>query len=588
MKRWHIQRDAAAPRSGTQPLQGRPAEPEDELPRAVERPRRQISPIWIVPLVAALVLAYLAYQAIAERGPTITVTFKTADGLQVEQTEVKHKAVALGTVKSVELSERGDRVVVRIAMDARAKPMLTESARFWVVRPRLKSGGLSALQTGLETLVSGSYIELDPGARGGPRRHHFTGLEQPPAVRSDDPGTPFVLAAQKLGPIGAGSPILHRQMQVGEVLGSKLDEHSGTVYVSAFVRAPYDKLVVDHSCFWNASGLDVHTGADGLHLEVASLRIMFSGGIAFDTPQQHAADAPAAGNHTFRLFPTEAAADVALHGTTVPYVAYFGESLQGLGEGSPVKLLGSQVGNVTELGLALAPGTGDTPRVVGRVGFVLQPERAPSPQVAQLLAHASMREQAAHGLRVVLETSNYLTGEKALALSYQPGAKGGVLSEEQGALVLPSQTRSLERLTDALGDIASRLQSIPYEQIGKSLDHTLRSIDRAVSGPDLERAIAGLSSTLQEVQALAHEARSGLAPALARLPDIAAHVDQAVESANAALTNLAGSDGEFQRNAQHMLTQVAEMARSVRLLADFLERHPETLVRGRVRQEAPP
>jgi paraquat-inducible protein B len=139
----------------------------------------------------------------------------------------------------------------------------------------------------------------------------------------------------------------------------------------------------------------------------------------------------------------------------------------------------------------------------------------------------------------------------------------------------------MDTLTDTLSEVAARLNSIPYEQIGKSLQHALGSIDQTVSGPELKRAIAGLASTLEEVHGLAHEARSGLAPAFERLPEIAANLDEAVKNANAALVNVGGSDGAFQQKAQRLLTQVADMARSVRLLADFLERHPETLLRGR-------
>jgi paraquat-inducible protein B len=451
-----------------------------------------------------------------------------------------------------------------------------------VVRPRLQGGVGAALQTGLETLVSGSYIELDPGPARGAKKQQFAGLEQPPAVRSGEPGSTFMLHADEIGPIGAGSSIAHRQVSVGEVLDVELDERSGGVNIRAFIRAPYDRMVVARTSFWNISGIDVGMGAGGLHVEVASMRAIFSGGIAFQTPLEHAHDPPVEAGHTFALLASEDAAEVALYGEAVPYVSYFDDSIQGLSKGSAIKLFGVQVGNVTDLRLVLRPGPAGHARLTARVDFVLQPHRALLGPAAETLYPEPMRAQVAEGLQVVLETSNYLTGEKALSLSYLPNARGvAVAQEEEGALVLPSHSGGIDTITDTLSEVAARLNSIPYEQIGKSLQHALGSVDQTVSGPDLKRAIAGLSSTLEEVRALAHEARSGLAPAFERLPQIAAHLDEAVQNANVALSTLGASDGAFQQKAQRLLTQVADMARSVRLLADFLEQHPETLLRGR-------
>jgi paraquat-inducible protein B len=558
------------------------------LPEAVEQAPRRFSPLWFVPLAAVALVVYLGIDMILSRGPTVTVTFKTAAGLSVEQTEVKYKSVTLGKVQSIELSEGEDHVVVTLRMTARARPMLTEHAQFWVVRPRLQGGIGAALQTGLETLVSGSYIELDPGDARGLKRREYTGLEQPPAIRSSEPGSTFSLRADEIGAIGVGSLILHRQVPVGEVLGVDLDPRSTRVNIRAFIRSPFDRLVVARTSFWNVSGIDVGMGAGGLHVEVASMRAIFSGGIAFQTPAQHAGDPRVAAGHAFTLLDSAKAAEVALYGEAVAYVSYFDDSVQGLSKGSPIKLFGVQVGNVTDLKLVLRPGARGSQRLAARVEYVLQPHRALSGAAAELLYPDLMRRQVADGLQVVLETSNYLTGEKALSLSYLPNAKGiEVTNEEGGPMVLPSHSGGIDTLTDTLSEVAARLNSIPYEQIGKSLQHALASVDQTVSGPELKRAIAGLATTLEEVHALAHEARSGLKPAFEKLPEIAAHLDEAVQNANAAVTNLGGNEGAFQQKAQRLLTQVADMARSVRLLADFLERHPETLLRGRQPEAKP-
>ena len=554
------------------------------IPSAVAR-RRHFSPVWLAPLTALGVVLYLGYHALVSSGPTIELTFETADGLKVEQTQVKYKAVTLGTVRSIELAEGEAHVVVKVSMKARAADLLTDRARFWVVRPQLQTGALAALQSSLETLVSGSYIELDPGLERGAPSRSFQGLAQPPAVRSGAPGTTFELAASELGSIGAGSSILHKEAQVGEVLSYELDERTGDVSIRAFVRAPYDRLVQKSTCFWNASGIAVGMGAGGLRVELASMRTMISGGIAFETPTANDPGKPVQTGHRFPLFRSEAAAEVALFGEAVPYAVYFEDSIQGLSQGSPVKLFGMQVGNVTDLSVVFAPSSAGQQRLTARVYFVLQPHRALAGEAAKTLYKEAMREQVARGLQVLLETSSYLTGEKALALSYLGQGKGRAPSEEAGVMVLPGQVSGIGAFTDTLSEVAARLNSIPYEQIGRSLNHTLSSIDHAVSGPRLERAMSELASTLEEVHALAREARAGLSPAFERLPQIAAHVDEAVKNASAVLTNVGGAEGDFQRKAQRLLTQVADMARSVRLLADYLERHPEALLRGRTPEQ---
>ncbi len=559
---------------------------DDGLPSARVTRRFSLSPIWIVPIAAAALVAYLGYTTITSHGPTITVTFETAAGLREEQTQVFHKSVSLGIVESIELSERADHVLVRIRMDARAESMLTKQTQFWVVRPRFAGGAIAALQTGLETLVSGAYIELDPGpSHEGETVTWYEGLEQPPAVRSGEPGTVFILMADVLGSVDPGTPIMHRHVTVGEVLDYQLDDETGAVSIRAFVRKPHDSLVHEQTHFWNASGLKIGMGAEGLSVQVESLRSVFSGGIAFGTAQGQRKSPRARPGATFALLENEAVAEIQMNGRTVPYVTYFRESIQGLAKGSPVQLHGVQLGNVTTLKLVLDPRAKADAGLIARVEFVLEPERALTDATQSSLSHEALRAQVPKGLRVVLETTNYLTGQKVLALTYVPDKQTEDLTEENGSLVLPSHTRGLGSLTDALSEVATRLNRIPYEEIGANLNKTLRSADQTLGGPELKRALVELASTLEEVRGLASEAREGFKPAFDRLPQIAENVDRAVNNANAAITTLGGADGDFQRGAQRLMTQVSDMARSIRLLADFLQQKPEVLIRGRVPEE---
>ena len=240
--------------------------------------RRRLSLIWAIPLVTALIAAWLVWDTYSKRGPLITITFDTAEGLQADQSHVKHKDVDMGVVQSAVLTPDLQHVLVTVRMNKAAEPLLTDRTQFWVVKPRFFAGNIS----GLSTLFSGSYIELLPAAEGGKEERHFTGLENPPVLQSNVPGRTFVLKANRIGSINLGSPIFYRDLPVGEVLGWDLGDMAATVTVHAFVRKPFDQYVHDDSRFWNASGVSVKLGADGVQLQLESLRALLLGGIAFE------------------------------------------------------------------------------------------------------------------------------------------------------------------------------------------------------------------------------------------------------------------------------------------------------------------
>lgn len=553
----------------------------EHLPSARVRRRAPISMVWLVPLVAAAVAIYVAIHAFLARGPLITLTFKTADGLVAHQTEVRHKAVKLGTVNEIALAEDMSHVIVKVRMEAQAKPLLTDHARFWVVRPRLSGGGLAGLQTGLETLVSGAYLAVDPGPPGGNPIESWVGLEEPPSVRSDEPGTVFRLRSERLGSLGVGAPIFHRDLRVGEVLNYESAAH-GPVTLRVFVRAPYDSLVQSSTRFWNTSGLSLDMGPRGLHLEFRSLQSALSGGIAFETPPAAISDnpRPAQAQDVFELYENESAAEADFY-ERVPCVTYLETSLAGLAVGAPVQLRGVQLGVVTGHKLVF----NEQGVLVARVTFDLQPERAlddPSRNAQELSKFI-----LAQGLHVEVSSTNFVTGQKVLALEYS-GEKAEAQSEE-GVLVVPGHGGGgLSDVTSSLGSIAAKLNQIPFADIGRNVDRTLRSVNEIVSGPKLQSALSELSLTLQEVRKLAHDANAGMGPVLARLPELAEQMQQATQNLNAALGAQGyGQSSAFQQNMAELVIQARDAARSIRLFVDYLERHPEALLRGRSEGDSP-
>ena len=616
--------------------------PQTQAPKARVR-ARHISPIWLIPLLAAAVAAYIVYNTLSSRGPQVTITFETGEGLTAGQTKVEHKAVALGTVQSVQLIDRLRQVRVTVQMDAGTRKYLTEHARFWVVRPRFADGQVS----GLETLVSGSYIDFDPGPPGGKPQDEFVGLTEPPRVRSDEPGRSYTVTTNEIGSISSGSPVLYRNIAVGEVLGHDQPAPGRPVAIHLFVRAPYDQYVREGSHFWNASGLSVQFGSGGLHVQMASLRTLLSGGIAFDTPGGRDTP-PAPDGATFILYPDASVAAELGTGPAIPFVTYFTSSVSGLSKGAPVEVYGIPVGVVTDVGLQMDSQTGEAR---ARVAFEVQPSRLFTNGVPQGTPEEIAEQLRRDGMQAELHLSNVLAGSQSLALRFStppgsgappassvpslgnspgsstpplpaqhtnalgapirptawlvagpptelpatapgpapsgpetvPAAPSGQ-TQGQGPVVLPSQSAGLQNLTQSLAGIAVKLDQLPLAEIGAHLNHTLSNLDQTLASPQVKQALDNLTATSAMARDLVRKTDAAVTPALRRLPEMSATLQATLTRANALLSSFGASYGgrsDIHDEMQRLLVQADETLRSVRLLSDFLTRHPEALLLGR-------
>jgi paraquat-inducible protein B len=550
------------------------------------KPRVRVSPIWLVPLLAAGLVAFLAIRSVSNRGARVTITFETAEGIAAHQTEVKYKAVSVGIVEAVEIGSDNSSVVVHTRMDRSIKPLLTDHARFWVVRPRLTPASGSI--TGLETIVTGGYIDFDPGPPGGQAVRAFRGLEKPPGVRSGEPGRVFVLKAARLGPIGPTAPIFYRDATVGEVLSYDLGDGTGPVTLRIFVRAPNDAFVHPGTRFWDASGFAVTTGPGGFHVEIESLQSILAGGVAFETPTERAVGPPSDENAVFDLFESKEAADSALFDEGLPCVSYFRTSVAGLARGSRVEMFGVPIGVVTDVRLLFDPAD---PRgaAIARVAFRVQGQLLPNMGEAHVApktdlgpSRDTLMRMVEGGLRAVPDSESLVLGPKVLSLKHVPGVKREAAALEGDALVLPTQAGSLDDVGSELSEVVAKLNQVPYGEIAARLDHALGSVDRTVSSPEMQQALVSVSQTLADVRALVRDVDSGVGPALQRLPAISQEVEQAAQRANDAFGKGGyGASSDFQRNVGRLMSQLTEAARSIRLLAEFLDRHPEALLRGR-------
>src|SRR6266498_3932919 len=426
----------------------------DDLPQATVVPKRRtrISIVWIIPILAAVVAIGIAIQRIMSEGPTITIIFKAAEGLEAGKTFVKYKDVNIGQVTSVKLSRDHSKVEVMAKIDKSAADLMVDDAKFWVVEPRVTLSGVS----GLGTLLSGNYIGFEVG-NSNKQQRNFTGLEVAPIITGGQPGRQFVLTAENLGSLGIGSPIYYRRLQAGQVIAYNLAADGKRIEIKIFVNAPYDKYVNPGTRFWNASGVDASIGAGGVEVRTQSLIALIAGGLAFDTPPFASKADPAAPNTVFTLYTDQATAMKQAESISAHYVLYLNESLRGLSVGAPVTLLGLPAGEVTAVGLDLDPAMSS---IRGRVEIVSFPER--------LIARLNRREAATgaalkrseeqrhvlfqrlveqRGLRAQLRSGNLLTGQLYVAFEYFPEAAKAKVdwSQDMPALpVVPSTLPNLE------------------------------------------------------------------------------------------------------------------------------------------------
>jgi len=543
------------------------------VPRATTRRSRRISAIWIIPLVAVAIGAWLAWDTWSKQGPTIRISFDTGEGLQAGQSQLKYRDIVFGTVKSLELAPDHTHVIVTVATTHEAKPLLTDQAIFWVVKPRLFAGNVS----GLETLLSGSYIGMVPGVAGGKAQQKFVGQEDPPILLANEPGHTFMLKAKKLGSISLGSPVFFRDLAVGEVLGWDIADMAEYVTIRAFVRAPYDTYVHDETRFWNASGVSVKLAGAGIDVQMESLKALLLGGIAFETPEAEIHTAATAENHVFPLFADRDAANNASYTRKIASISYFPGSVKGLAPGSEVTMHGLQVGYVTDVRLEY-----DRAKdfVVAPVRYVVEPERILG--VGQRLHESDEDAVAAvlkKGLRASLQSASLITGQQVVALDFVSDAPEVPVTKEGEDFVMPTtEGGGFAGLASSANDLLNKVSTIPFDQIGKSLGGILKSVNDATQGPQLKKALTDLSAMIASAQAMMQRLDTK------QLPQLTADLEKTLTSANKLVLSLDsgyGDNTKFSRDLERLMAQTTDAVRSMRALADLLARHPEALVKGR-------
>jgi paraquat-inducible protein B len=543
------------------------------VPQAATRRSRRISIIWIVPIVAVAIGAWLAWDTLSKEGPTIKISFESGEGLQAGQSQLKYKDILFGTVKSLALAPDHTHVVVTVATTRQAEPLLTEGTAFWVVKPRLFAGNLS----GVETLLSGSYIGMLPAAKPGKSEREFVGLEDPPVLGAHVPGRTFLLKSKRIGAVSVGSPIFFRDLAVGEVLGWDIADMAEYVTIHAFVRAPYDSYVHDQTRFWNASGVSIKLGGTGVEVQMESLKALLLGGVAFETPVADINTPETSENHIFPLFADRETANAASYTRRIPAISYFPGSVSGLAPGAAVTMHGLKVGEVTDVRL-----TYDVAKdaILAPVRYEVEPERivGVGKRVYQTDAE-SVGVLLKRGLRASLQSASLITGQQNVALDFVTDAPPVEVSMEGPDYVVPAtEGGGFTGLTASATELLNKVNTMPFDQIGKNLDGILKSVNDAAQGPQLKKALTDLSAMIASAQTMIRNLDTK------QLPELVSGLQKTLTNANKLVLSLDsgyGDNTKFNRDMDRLLAQANDALRSIRALSDLLARHPEALIKGR-------
>lgn len=534
----------------------------DDLPRALpDRARRGRLPyVWILPAVVIVAGAFVAVHEKLAEGVAIEISFRTADDLEPNKTKISYKAVEIGQVKDIRVSKDRQTVIVEARIHRNARDYLVQDTRFWVVRPRVTGTNIS----GLGTLVSGAYISVDVGHSSVPARH-FTGLEVPPIVTSGLPGREYVLHASDIGSLIIGSAVFYRHIPAGQVVGYSLDPGGASVTVKVFINSPYDAFVTQDTRFWQASGIDMAIDSEGIKLHTESLASILEGGVAFEPipGAHHTAQMPP--DTVFPLYTDQERAMREPDTVAQTFVMYFQGSLRGLSVGAPVDLRGIDIGEVKRLSV-------EYDRIAGMLRFPVEvdifPQRIrgrPRPgrtgsadDQSDIGGHAMIDSMVAHGMRAEIKSGNLLTGQKYVSVDVVKGAPADHVDWDEHPPIFPTASGGLEEIQDAIGSVAKKLDKVPYDQLSarliatmSALEQTLRSTDHLMRRVD-DSVAPQVNATLKEAQ-------------------------DAMKNAKEALS----SGSPLQDDLGSTLIELSRAARSVSALADYLERHPEALIRGK-------
>ncbi|MBT5700676.1 MAG: MCE family protein, partial [Gammaproteobacteria bacterium] len=492
-------------------------------------------------------------------------------GIVAGKTKIKYKSVDIGIVDNIAFAEDFSNIILTATFNQGLEGFLRRNSRFWVVKPELSVRGVS----GLGTLISGSYIEIDPGP--GEPQSHFVGLEETPLITTDDAGTQITLVSKDLGSIGRGSPIYYQGILAGEALGYELGADAQSVFIHAFVRDPFDQLVKGNSRFWNISGIDVSMGANGVDVKTSSVTSLLFGGIAFDTPDSLETTVADIGDLIFTLYPRHSSIEDQSYARKIKFVMYFTGSVRGLSPGAPLEFRGIRIGEVLDIRMEF-----DEETTSFRIPVLveIEPDRIIHRDSQNPLSpEQTLQTLVDKGLRGRLQSGNLLTGKLFVELNIYPDAPLTMVADASMAYPeLPTIAGAFEAITQSIGEFVEKFRTIDIEEIGNNIENILGGADKLVNKNVNEEAVTDLQASMRALSNVLRNVDEG-------------NLDTAIVAARNVLINLQDTLGmindilephsPLQHNVIKVTDELEEMSRSVRLLIETLERQPNSIIFGR-------
>ena len=531
--------------------------------------------IWAIPIAALGIAGWLGVRAFLNQETEVKVAFNSVAGLGPDA-EVDYRGLKVGHVAGLALADGGNRVVATLSLSEEVEGLLRTGTRFWIVGAHPGLDNLSALKS----IVAGPSIAMDPGP-GAPARR-FVGLDRPPEVTTGADGTRFTLSARRLGALERGAPVHYLGLRVGTVTGTELASGGDGFEVRVFVQAPYDKLVRTTSRFWSESAIRVAMNSGGFEAKFASLQTVTSGAIAFGTPHRTQAGPRAATPHAFVLYPDKSAAEVAPVGPVVRYVIRFDGAAGDLEFGAPVKLRGFRIGRVVAVDLDY-----DTERhtLETPVTIAIDPMRlglkAPASADGKWrpVVDDIVRQLIAQGLRGQLSHSPPVVGAGIVALRFVSDAPPAGLVEGGPYPEIPASAGGgIATLSTQAGDVLRKLQDLPLGKIAADLRATADRVRKLAGSREIDRSLDHLDSALANIDDATAAAHGRVGPILDEIDRLATTARSAAAQADHLIAGVGATQG---RSLPAAIAELTRAARAVRELADYLDRHPEAIVKGR-------
>ena len=529
--------------------------------------------VWLIPLVTIIVGGWLVVKTLSEQGPRASISFKTAEGISVGKTKIKYKNVDIGMVEQIRFSDDMSHVLVSAEFNKGSDHFLRRNTRFWVVKPQLGLRGVS----GLSTLISGAYIEIEPGP--GAPQLHFVGLEKAPVVNASEAGKRISLIAGRLGSVDTGSPIYYQGMEAGEVLGHELGTDRKSVFIHAFIKEPFDQLIRGNTRFWNVSGMEVTMGADGFKMEMESMASLVFGGIAFETPATLEPVSENEENLVFTLFDDYNTIQEYSYTKKINFIVFFDSSVRGLNVGAPVEFKGIKIGSVLDIRLEF-----ESKDTTFRIPVIIEiePERiiaSDSSDESEESPYHVMNVLVERGLRAQLRTGSLLTGQLFVELDMHPGTEILLSGKETKVPELPTiPAANFDAITASIERFVAKLDTIEIEEIGKELLSILKGANQVVNSPKVPEIVSDLQASLQSFRSIVRKVdESNLKEAINAGHIALERLDETLTLTNRVLK----PNSPLQYNVIKLSAELEETARSIRALVETLERNPQSLIFGK-------